>query len=241
MLLHENEPLQSLILERIRSTEEQQIDSMGGRREYGILTSAGFIANCMRGPEDGDEQKKVRGRQSNLPGGQGGDGRRQERSRGDRRRRRGVHLQQRRADQLVLSKLRLPTPDDGDKFPRPTGGSRRAARGNLRERRLLPNRRFRQSGVDSGELVREAVSTTDHGPIADARLLCHGRVVQRHLFQLGFLRQALRLAAESLRMRRGGADSAVRCDVAVALHSRHLSRLLCRTPRTGSLRGWFAG
>lgn len=48
MLLYAS-PVEPLIVKRIQTTRDQQIQAMGGMAEYAILQSAGFIANCIRG------------------------------------------------------------------------------------------------------------------------------------------------------------------------------------------------
>mmetsp|Transcript_587 Transcript_587/g.1101 ORF Transcript_587/g.1101 Transcript_587/m.1101 type:complete len:446 (-) Transcript_587:1136-2473(-) len=49
MLLNQSNSIESLELTRIHTTEEQQIEALGGKEEYGVLSSTGFIVNCIGG------------------------------------------------------------------------------------------------------------------------------------------------------------------------------------------------
>jgi hypothetical protein len=46
-------PVEALIVQRIQTTQSQQIQAMGGMAEYAILQSAGFILNCILGVAKG--------------------------------------------------------------------------------------------------------------------------------------------------------------------------------------------
>ena len=48
-MLNFAEPVTSMIVTRINDSPQQQVQAMGGEEEYGILTSLGFIVNCILG------------------------------------------------------------------------------------------------------------------------------------------------------------------------------------------------